>query len=72
MVVNFQLDSIKTTDLQHTVMHFLAETAGDKYPFCMTFSDELQHVRRATQGENKEGAGERWRWTNRERESDSG
>ena len=53
VVVYFQLDNTKTVDNKQTLIHFLVETVEDKFPSCLTFSDELLHVKEAARGERE-------------------
>ena len=48
LVFNFQLTSTKDVDNKQTLMHYLVCTIEQKFPDCLSFSEELAHVDRAS------------------------
>lgn len=45
---NFQLTSTKDVDNKQTLMHYLVDTIEQKFSECLTFTEELAHVDRAS------------------------
>lgn len=50
VLFSLQLKDTKSSDQKMTLMHFLAETCEEQYPEVIHFTEDLNHVEKASRG----------------------
>lgn len=50
LCVSLQLKDTKSADQKTTLLHFLAQVCEEEFPNVIKFSEELEHVDRASRG----------------------